>query len=133
MTYLIDTDVCVDYLRGRSPRLAKRLEDCDPSEVRLSVVTEAELRFGALNSAHPSKSLAILEQFAGALQIVDFDSSCARRYAEARVHLESRGTPIGPNDLLIAATALAHDFTLVTHNTREFGRVLGLRIEDWEH
>jgi tRNA(fMet)-specific endonuclease VapC len=132
VNFLLDTDICVDFLRGRSARLAARMNSHDPVELRVSAVTEAELLHGALNSVHPTDGIAAVSQFTGIFFVIPFDSACARRYAEARVHLEARGTPIGPNDLLIAATALAHDLTLVTHNTKEFSRVLGLRVEDWE-
>jgi tRNA(fMet)-specific endonuclease VapC len=132
LSYLLDTDVCVDFLRGRSPGLAARLTSHEPTEIRLSVVTLAELLHGALKGAHPTEGLAAVSAFAGMFVVLPLDGPCAQRYAEIRVHLESRGTPIGPNDLFIAATALANDLTMVTNNTGEFGRIVGLRVEDWE-
>lgn len=132
MTYLLDSDVCIDLLRKRSRRLLARLESHDPSELRLSVVTQGELHYGALKSDEPSSNLASLRELTDMFLVLPLDGPCAQRYGEIRVQLEGRGTPIGPNDLFIAATALAHDLTLVTHNTREFSRVVGLRVEDWE-
>ena len=131
MSYQLDTDICIDALRGRIPRVLARMQACDPSEIHLSAVTCAELQFGALRSDHPAESVAVLNEFVGTFAVVPFDQAAAKCSAEIRAHLEQRGTPIGPNDLLIAATALANDLTLVTRNHREFSRVVGLRIEDW--
>ncbi len=131
MTCLLDSDICIDILRRKSPRLLDRLNALDPADVRLSIVTHAELLYGALKSVDPTANLASLKTLTDTFVVLPVDERCARSYAEIRVHLEARGTPIGPNDTLIAATALAHDLTLVTHNVREFARVLGLRVEDW--
>jgi len=132
VTYLLDSDICIDFLRKKSRRLIERFDSHDPSELRMSIVTVAELHYGALKSDDPSSNLASLREMTDLFLVLPLDGPCAQRYGEIRSHLEARGTPIGPNDLFIAATALAHDLTLVTHNTREFGRVVGLRVEDWE-
>jgi tRNA(fMet)-specific endonuclease VapC len=101
-------------------------------EVALSSVTKAELYYGAYQSARREANLKVLHQFFQEFATLPFDEKCEEVYGTVRAQLASTGTPIGPNDLLIAATALANDRTLVTHNTREFGRVKGLRVEDWE-
>lgn len=124
--------MCVEFLRRSHPRLVRRLHDSDPATLRLSAVTRAELMFSALRSARPAEDLASLRQFLAAFVSLPFDDAAAEHAARIRCDLAARGTPIGPNDLLIAATALAHDLTMVTHNTREFRRVVGLRIEDWQ-
>ncbi len=132
MPFLLDTNVCIRLINRTSPRAMKRLRESDPSAIRLSIVTRAELLFGARNSARIDANLAIADQFCAPYPVLVLDEACARHYAIVRADLTQRGTPIGSNDYLIAATALAHDLTLVTHNTREFSRVVGLRVEDWE-
>jgi tRNA(fMet)-specific endonuclease VapC len=93
---------------------------------------QAELLYGARRSARVSDNLRLLARFFATLISLPFDDRCAEEYGFIRADLEHAGTPIGPNDLMLAATARAHDLVLVTHNTREFSRVSGLQIEDWE-
>ena len=95
-------------------------------------MAKAELRRGALRSQRIELNLQRLEIFFAPLKSLPFDDTAAEHYARIGADLSRRGTPIGPNDLIIAATALAHNATLITHNTGEFGRVPGLRMEDWE-
>jgi tRNA(fMet)-specific endonuclease VapC len=90
------------------------------------------LLFGALRSRDPAASLAEVERFCRPLVSPAFDDACAAEYGRIRADLAARGTPIGPNDLLIAATALSNNVILVTHNSSEFSRVPGLRLEDWQ-
>jgi tRNA(fMet)-specific endonuclease VapC len=130
--FLLDTNVCVQYLRGKSVLLRQRLAACPTHEVRLCSVVLSELYVGALRSAQPAQNRAEVDQFAAPFASLPFDDSAADVYARIRQHLESQGTPIGPYDLQIAAIALAHGCTLVTHNTTEFSRVPGLVLEDWE-
>jgi tRNA(fMet)-specific endonuclease VapC len=94
-------------------------------------VTVAELMFGALRSRKPQESTVICRQFCSAFQLVELDRDAGERSGVIRADLERRGERIGAYDLLIAGTALAHGHVLATHNVREFGRVAGLRIEDW--
>ena len=130
--YLLDTNACIRILNGTSPRLVARLREHEPAEIRLSAVVKAELLYGARRSARTADNLRLLARFFAPLVCLPFDDECAERYGLLRVELERVGTPIGPNDLMIAATALAHDLVLVTHNVDEFSRVAGLRDEDWE-
>lgn len=102
-----------------------------PGEVGISAVTEAELLFGAHKSGRPEHNLAAVFDFSAQMEIVPFDSQVTDRYGRLRSQLERLGTPIGPLDLQIAATALAYNLPLVTNNTREFRRVPDLRLEDW--
>lgn len=95
-------------------------------------MVKAELYYGAVKSRVREKTLAALRLFMDAFVSLPFDDRAARVYADIRVELEAQGTPIGPNDLLIAAIAVAHNATLVTHNRREFERVSDLACEDWE-
>ena len=102
------------------------------SQIRLSSIVKAELLYGARKSSHMAQNLRLLERFFETVASLPFDDRCAEEYGVLREELDRAGTPIGPNDLLIAATARAHECALVTHNIREFSRVPGLRLEDWE-
>jgi tRNA(fMet)-specific endonuclease VapC len=95
-------------------------------------VVKAELCYGARKSARIDENLRLLQRFFAPLASLPFDDRCADEAGLIRLDLERSGRPIGPNDLLIAATARAHDLVLVTANTREFDRVPGLRVDDWE-
>jgi tRNA(fMet)-specific endonuclease VapC len=95
-------------------------------------IVKAEMFYGAMKSAHPVTNLSRLETFFAPYEILPFDDAAARRFGEIRASLEKQGTPIGPYDLQIAAVALANGCVVVTHNTREFSRVSGLLVEDWE-
>ena len=119
-------------LNGSSPAVAARLQATSPAEVRLCAIVKAELLYGARKSARIDRNLRLLRRFFAPLVSLPFDDRCADEAGLIRLDLERSGRPIGPNDLLIAATARAHDLTLVTHNQREFGRIPGLAIDDWE-
>ncbi len=130
--FLLDTNVCIQFLRGKNALVRQRLAARPVHEVRLCSVVLAELYVGTLGSAQPAKHRADVDQFAAPYLILPFDELAADFYARIRHHLESLGTPIGPYDLQIAAIALANNCTLVTHNTAEFSRVPGLVLEDWQ-
>jgi tRNA(fMet)-specific endonuclease VapC len=130
--FLLDTNACIRILNGSSPPLAARLQATNPAEVRLCAVVKAELLYGARKSARVNDNFRLLRRFFGPLISLPFDDRCAEEAGLIRLDLERSGRPIGPNDLLIAAIARAHDLVLVTHNSREFGRIPGLQLEDWE-
>lgn len=132
MTYLLDTNTCIRYLNGRSENIRQQLEATQPQDIVLCSVVKAELFYGAMKSAKPEENLAKQHRFVSCFVSFPFDDRAAEAYCRIRARLEKLGTPIGPNDLLIAAIAMANDVTLVTHNTREFGRVEGLILADWE-
>jgi tRNA(fMet)-specific endonuclease VapC len=100
--------------------------------VRVASVVRAELQFGARNSSRVEANLALLATFLAPFASVPFDDFAADYYGRIRADLHRSGELIGPNDMLIAATALAHDLVLVTRNVKELGRVSGLRWVDWE-
>lgn len=131
MTYLLDTDICIDYLRGSDPTVRDRLLACAPSDVRLCSIVKAELLFGAHNSGKVAANLRRLRDFFEPFQSVHFDDGAAEVYGSLRSQLRRDGTEIGGNDLMIAAIAVALNFTLVTHNRGEFERVPGLRLVEW--
>lgn len=130
MRYLLDTNTCIAAIRQQRGLLARMMQ-VPPDDLAVAVMTVAELWFGALKSANPARGRAVADAFLAPFEALPFDEEAADSYAAVRHHLESRGTPIGERDLIIAATALAHGLTVVTSNTREFGRVPGLRLEDW--
>ena len=130
--YLLDTNACIRILNGTSPSLTERLRVASRSSVRLSSVVKAELLYGARKSSRVAENLRLLERFFDTIASLPFDDRCAEEYGLLRDELDRAGTPIGPNDLLIAATARAHSAILVTHNVREFSRVADLRLDDWE-
>lgn len=126
--WVLDTDVCVDALRGHQGVLA-HLRARSPATVLTTAMTVAELRFGALKSVNPEANLARVTAFLEPLTVLDFDAEAATHHAAIRWAL--RGEPIGERDLVIAAVARARGMTLVTGNGREFARVPGLSLEDW--
>lgn len=132
MKYLLDTNTIIRYLNGRAPNVRTKVKATPATDLATSAVVIAELRYGSAKSANPVRALAVQDQFLGLIGFVPFDRLAAEAYGTLRATLERQGTPIGANDLLIGATALAHNLILVTHNTREFGRIAGLTIEDWE-
>ena len=128
MTRLLDTDMIVDALRGRLGA-SRRLEASSPDDFRIPSVTIAELFYGAERSANPTRAHAVWRAFVAPFQVVPFDREAAERHGRLRFALRRR--PIGERDLLIAAIAVANRLAVVTRNIREFGRVPGLRVEEW--
>ncbi|QLE58144.1 type II toxin-antitoxin system VapC family toxin [Nostoc sp. TCL26-01] len=132
MRYLLDTNVCARYLNGKSPAIRERLRSTSLEEIAVCSVVKGELFYGAMKSNHPERTLARQQQFLNLFVSLPFNDVTALTYGRIRAELAASGTPIGPNDLQIAAIALVHNLILVTHNTFEFNRVNGLQIEDWE-
>ena len=130
MKYLLDTDTCIYALKQRTAVLERMLSR-SRADVAVSVITEAELRTGAAKSSAPVKTMRLVENFLRPLTLVEFTSSDAASYANVRAKLERAGKPIGPFDTLIAAQAVGRKLILVSNNEREFGRVVGLRLENW--
>ncbi|MCG3170041.1 MAG: Ribonuclease VapC2 [Pseudomonadales bacterium] len=128
--YLLDTNIVSELLRHPHGAVAGRISAVGEESICTSIVVAAELRYGARKSGSEQLRKRI-DLLLSALEILPLEPPADRRYAEIRDHLTRRGALIGPNDLLIAAQALAADLTLVTANTREFARVPSLRIENW--
>lgn len=129
-TYLLDTNILSDLIRNPAGRIRACITERGEDRVCTSLIVVAELRFGALKKGSQRLS-SQLDAVLGALEILPFEEPAERRYAEIRLALERAGTPIGGNDLLIAAHALALQLTLVTANEDEFRRVPGLTVENW--
>lgn len=132
MSYLLDTNACIGYLNGRATGVLERMRATPAADITMCAVVKAEMFYGAMRSQHPQRSLAKQRAFLDLFTSIPFDDRAAEVYGRIRAQLATQGTPIGPNDLMIGAIAVANNLTLVTHNTKEFGRVDGLDIEDWE-
>jgi len=132
MLYLLDTNVCIRLLNGTSTAVQQRLAATNRSDVVVCSVVKAELFYGAMRSRNPDQTLTRYREFLEPFASLPFDDEAAITYGQIRADLARKGTPIGPNDLQIAAIALIHNLTLITHNTAEFNRVDGLPLEDWE-
>ena len=130
--YLLDTNACICVLNNSSQQLVTRLQQHSPVDILLCSIVKAELMYGAYHSSRAADNLRLLERFFKPFVSLPFDDACCAAYGRIRSDLARSGTPIGPNDLLIAATAIANDLALVTANTEEFSRVAGLSIENWE-
>lgn len=131
MRYLLDTNVCIDYLNRSYASVVGRIQRSSPEDLCLSSVVVAELRYGADKSARKAQNHARLDVLVAEIQCLDFDLSATRVYGRIRSSLEAEGASIGPYDMMIAAHALSLGLVLVTDNDREFRRVAGLKIENW--
>ena len=132
MKYLLDSNVCIQYLNQRSEKIIQRLQDLSDIDIVVCYIVKAELFYGAMRTHNPAKTLQKQQEFLGRFVSLYFDDQCALIYGEIRSKLAAKGTPIGNNDLHIAAIAMANNLTLITHNTREFSRIDNLKLEDWE-
>jgi tRNA(fMet)-specific endonuclease VapC len=133
MIYLLDTNTCIRYINGRSPQLrTKFLTISGDDDIAVCSIVKAELYYGAAKSDNSVRTLAKQQEFLNRFVSLPFEDKAAAVYGPLRARLQKLGTPIGPLDMLIAAIAIAHSLTLVTHNTAEFSRVDKLKIEDWE-
>ena len=128
---MLDSDVCVDVMRGRSPAIRNRLERTDRDEVAVSSIVAAELWTGVSKSAQPDRSRDAVRAFLAFVTVLDWPAEAAPTYGEIRARLETAGRSIGALDLLIAAHAIHEKATLVTRNQSEFRRVTGLKVESW--
>jgi tRNA(fMet)-specific endonuclease VapC len=134
MKYLLDTNIVSYFLRNASAGLTQRILNSIPDTLAISVISAGELRFGLskLPSSRRSTELALrLDALLTAIPVLPLPAQVAQHYDSTRAQFETAGTPIGGNDLWIAAHALCQNMTLVTNNTREFERVPGLRMENW--
>ncbi|MEK7475903.1 MAG: type II toxin-antitoxin system VapC family toxin [Candidatus Coatesbacteria bacterium] len=129
--HLLDTDICIALIRGRSEPVLDRLKRCPPGSLGISSISLAELWFGVSRSGESEANHASLVQFCAPLQVMPFDTAASATYGRIRAALEGRGTPVGPLDTLIAAHALSLPAVLVTNNEREFRRIPGLKLENW--
>ena len=131
MKFLLDTNICIYMIKNNPPEIRRRFQNITLGDIYISSVTVAELQYGVEKSIAKEKNTLALEAFLLPLVITPFDLDSAIAYSKIRTILERQGTPIGGMDTLIAAQAIAHDFTLVTHNLKEFQRIPNLKCETW--
>ena len=131
MKYMLDTNICINLIKQKPPRVLKHFQAHAVGTIGISSVTLAELRYGVAKSRQIEKNHEALDEFILPLEIADFDEKAAESYGNVRASLEKEGKPIGSMDMLIGAHALSLDITLVTNNTREFKQIRNLKITDW--
>lgn len=129
--YLLDTNICIYFMKNQYPLLSQKILSHSPSELLLSSVTIFELEYGAEKSNWGNRTREKLAMFLAPFNIQPFSSEDAVFAGRLRGYLEKLGTPIGPYDVQIAAQALSGGHTLITHNVGEFSRVPNLKLEDW--
>lgn len=130
LRYLLDTNICIYVIKRRPESLLERFNR-NASHLAMSSITLAELMHGAEKSSDPPRFLAVVENFCSRLEVLAYGPKAAQHYGQIRAALERRGTPIGVNDLHIAAHVRSEGLTLVSNNLRGFERVDGLLVENW--
>jgi len=128
--YMLDTNILSDMVRQPQGKITQRIARAGEEAVCTSIIVASELRFGAAKR-NSAKLAEQVEAILGAMDVRPLDTPADLEYARLRHYLEQAGTPIGPNDMLIAAHALATESVLVTANKNEFSRVPGLTVENW--
>ena len=131
MKLMLDTNICIYLIKEHPASVLDRFASHPVGDIGVSVITLAELEYGVTKSRRPARNRAALEQFVSPLDVASFDRLATGAYGKLRTLLEKKGQPIGSMDLLIAAHAISLNVRLITHNVKEFGKVPGLRIEDW--
>ncbi len=131
MRFLLDTNICIYVIKQKPPEVLQRFNTYQIGDIGVSAITVAELKFGVQKSQFPARNQQALTQFPLPLKIVDFDRPAAVMYGDIRAILEKQGTPIGSLDTLIAAHTLSLQVTLITNNTKEFGRIPNLKLDNW--
>ncbi len=131
MKVMLDTNICIYIIKQKPGSALQRFAAFPVGDIGISVITLAELEYGASKSREPARNREALEQFVSPLEIAAFNRQATIAYGQTRALLEKRGRPIGSMDLLIAAHALSLNVRLVTNNVTEFKRVPGLKVENW--
>ena len=131
MPYMLDTDTCIYFLNQSSENIISKMKSLSLQDIKLSTISVAELFYGAKKSRSRKRNRETVQSFAINFELIPFDEKCCQNYAKIRNNLGNSGSPIGPMDTLIASITIAHGFTLVTNNVKEFKRIKGLRMENW--
>jgi tRNA(fMet)-specific endonuclease VapC len=129
MNFLLDTDTCSAHMR-RPAKLAHRFIQYT-GQLAISSVTLAELYAGAYKHSQVNRLLALIADLLQEVQVIDFDPTCAEKFGQVRGTLLQQGISVPTTDLMIASAALVHDLTMVTHNTKDYQNIPGLRLDDW--
>jgi tRNA(fMet)-specific endonuclease VapC len=130
-TYMLDTDISSYIMKRSHDSVLKRLQTVPVGDVSISAITKSELMYGVEVSPRKQQDRMALDAYLKHVEVLDYPDEAALHYGQIRAALKVAGNLIGANDLLIAAHARSLGFTLVTNNTREFGRVQGLKLENW--
>ena len=130
LRYMLDTNICIYVIKNRPARLRDRFNDF-ADQLCVSIITLAELIYGAEKSARPHENLAVVEQFSARLDVLPFAERAASHYGQLWAELERAGQPIGIHDMMIGSHARSEGLVVVTNNVREFQRMPGLRLENW--
>ncbi len=131
MKYMLDTNICIYAIKHKSDTVIKKFLSHDPEELCISAITYAELMHGVEKSIAVERNRIAMSLFLSPITILQFDEHAAEEYGRIKAELEKKGTPIDPMNTLIAGHAMSRGLILVTNNTREFNRVVGLTVEDW--
>ena len=129
--YLLDTNICIFAIKGQYPTIAEKLLSIHPDDIKISAVTVMEMEYGAAKSKWSDRSREAIKAFLASFEILPFSDMDAAVCGQLRADLAVRGTPIGAYDIMIAAQGVSRGLTVVTHNTGEFQRVQGIKLEDW--
>ena len=132
MNFFLDTNICIYFFKGKKEEISKNLKRIKPEQVKIPSIVKAEILLGAAKSQNSKKNKDLILRFLEPFEIIPFGDTEAEIYSEIRSDLEKKGKPIGPNDLLIAATVISGNGTLITNNVNEFKRVPSLKVENWE-
>lgn len=131
MNYFLDTNIIIYAVKNTYPNLVKKFEETPSYNIVVPAIVKAELEYGASKSANYKKTIDLYNKFINIYNIISFTDKETIFYGNIRTELERKGTLIGANDMLIAATVLSHNGVLVTHNVKEFSRISNFKIEDW--
>ena len=131
MNYLLDTNICIYIINKKPSSVIKHIQTKRPEQIAISTITQAELEYGIARSRNIDQNRIALLEFLFPFLLIDFDQMAAVQYGLIRSSLEARGKPIGSMDMLLAAQAMSGNYILVTNNEKEFGRIEGLKLENW--
>jgi tRNA(fMet)-specific endonuclease VapC len=131
MNYLIDTNICIYLMNHYPEKVIQKFKQVEVGDIGISTISVSELQYGVSKSVHREKNQKRLREFLAPLEICAYDTTAALAYGDIRQYLERNGRLIGPLDMLIAAHALGHGWTLITNNEDEFKRILKLKVENW--
>ena len=129
--YLLDTNICIYIINKRSAKAIEKISNLNPSEIKISSITVAEMEYGASKSANREMNRSALKRFLSPFEIINFDTKDAEIYGIIRAELERNGNIIGPYDMQLAAQALRWNYIFVTNNIKEFQRINRLKLENW--
>lgn len=131
MKYFLDTNICIYFLKNTFSNIKIELAAHKPGDIKIASVVKAELLFGAKKSQNQKKNRQKIDTFLSPFKVIPFSDNETETYALIRVQLEKEGSPIGANDMLIAATVIANNGTLITNNEKEFKKINGLKTQNW--